>query len=154
MRAVVQRILKAEITIDNTEKRSIGQGFLILLGVHGDDTETEAKLLADKIANLRIFCDEDDKMNLSLLDVDGDALVVSNFTLYADCVHGRRPSFFESAKPDIAEPLYKKFVDFLADAGVKEIKTGEFGADMDIDFVNHGPVTIILDTDVLKKGRK
>lgn len=150
MKAVIQRVSKADITIDHEIHRSISYGAVILLGVHKDDTESEVKLLAKKAAGLRIFSDDDGKMNLSASDINGDILIVSNFTLFADCSHGRRPSFFESARPDKGNKLYKAFVDEIKGYGFNKVETGEFGADMQIDMCCDGPVTIIIDTDDLK----
>ncbi len=130
----------------------VGKGFLVLLGVVQGDTEEEMRLLAKKVAQIRIFTDENDKMNLSLDKVDGEVLVVSQFTLCADVSHGRRPSFIGSAPPDAANELYKKFCDELVNAhGVKKVARGIFGADMDVELINDGPVTIIMDTDEWKK---
>lgn len=151
MKAVIQRVKKAEITINSDIKRSISQGLVVLLGVSENDTSKHADFLADKIVNLRIFSDENDKMNLSLLDIGGDMLIVSNFTLCADCSHGRRPSFVKAAKPQPANELYEYFVQKTGQLGVKEIATGEFGADMLVSIDNDGPVTIILDTDEIMK---
>lgn len=150
MKAVIQRVSKADITIDHGIHRSISYGAVILLGVHKDDTESEVELLAKKAAGLRIFSDDDGKMNLSASDINGDILIVSNFTLFADCSHGRRPSFFESARPDKGNELYKAFVDEIKGYGFNKVETGEFGADMQIDMCCDGPVTIIIDTDDLK----
>ncbi len=151
MRAVVQRVRTAKVEIAGKECANIGKGFLILLGVIENDTEDEAKLLASKIANLRIFKDENDKMNLSLLDINGSAIVVSQFTLAADCRHGRRPSFISSAKPDEANALYEIFKRELNNNGIKDVQSGEFGADMLVSLQNDGPVTITLDTDDLQR---
>ena len=120
---------------------------MILLGVKVGDSEKEAEFLARKTAELRIFADDEGKMNRSLLDVGGEALVVSQFTLFADCKKGRRPAFINSEKPPLANELYEKYVEFLKLAGVAKVETGEFGAHMKIDLVNNGPVTILLDTD-------
>lgn len=150
MRAVIQRVKYAKVRINNSEERGISAGLLILLGVGENDTDSDAKLLAEKIANLRIFSDENGKMNLSLLSVGGEAMVISNFTLYADCSHGRRPSFFESAKPPKANELYGLFVSLMKEQGVKHVQTGEFGADMEVTLCNDGPITVTLDSEVLK----
>ena len=150
MKAVIQRVNYASVEIDGEVKAFINRGFLILLGVGAEDDENDAKLLATKISKLRIFCDENDKMNLSLKDIGGKALVVSNFTLYANCSHGNRPDFFDSAHPSIAEPLYEKFVGFMTELDI-ETFTGEFGADMKVSLQNDGPVTIILDSKLLIK---
>lgn len=146
MKAVLQRVSSASVTIDNKIFSSIDRGFLILLGVqHGDD-ERDAEKLANKISSLRIFTDENDKMNLSLSDIDGSVLVVSNFTLCADCSHGRRPSFIDAARPETADPLYERFCDILKSNGVKNVAKGVFGADMAVSILNDGPVTLIIDS--------
>ena len=152
MKAVIQRVKRASVTVDGRITGEVGKGFLVLLGVAQGDTEEEMKLLAKKVAQIRIFTDENDKMNLSLDKVDGEVLVVSQFTLCADVSHGRRPSFIGSAPPDIANELYEKFCDELVNShGVKKVAKGVFGADMDVELVNDGPVTIIMDTDEWKK---
>ena len=150
MKAVIQRVNYASVEIDGEVKAFINRGYLILLGVGNEDTEADAELLSAKISKLRIFCDDNDKMNLSVKDVGGKALVISNFTLYANCSHGNRPDFFDSAKPDIANPLYEYFVRKLRDCDI-ETFTGEFGADMKVSLQNDGPVTIILDSKQLSK---
>lgn len=150
MKAVIQRVKHAGVTIDNVKVSFVDKGFLILLGVEQGDTKADADRLVKKIPVLRIFEDENEKMNLSCLDVDGEILVVSQFTLCADCSHGRRPSFTKSAPPAEAEMLYEYFVDELKKAGVKKVDTGRFGADMKVDLLNDGPVTIILDSKDLK----
>ncbi len=150
MKAVIQRVSRASVTIDGEIVGSVNQGFLILLGVEQGDTKAEADKLIKKIPVLRIFEDENGKMNLSCLDISGEMLVVSQFTLCADCSHGRRPSFIGSAPPDIANELYEYFVDQLKNSGVKKVETGRFGADMKVDLLNDGPVTIILDSKDLK----
>ncbi len=151
MKAVIQRVTNAKVTVDNKITGEIGLGFLVLLGVTEDDTEKEMKLLAKKVSEIRIFTDENDKMNLSLDKVNGEVLVVSQFTLCADLSHGRRPSFIKSAKPDVANELYEKFCDELRNLGVKKVETGIFGADMKVELLNDGPVTIIMNTDEWKK---
>ena len=151
MKAVIQRVTKASVTVDGEIVGSIGKGFLVLLGVTQEDTEEEMRLLAKKVTEIRIFTDENDKMNLSLGQVDGEVLVVSQFTLCADLSHGRRPSFINSAKPDIANDLYEKFCQQLRDNGVRRVETGIFGADMAVELLNDGPVTIIMNTDEWKK---
>lgn len=150
MRAVLIRVTRASITINGQDGGSMGKGYLVLVGVKPGDTEAEAAYLAKKCAELRIFEDENLKMNLSLADVGGSMMVVSNFTLYADCSHGRRPDFFGAARPETAIPVYEAF---LREIRAREIPllTGEFGADMAIDHVNDGPVTIIMDTDQMMK---
>ncbi len=150
MKAVIQRVKYAGVTIDNVKVSFVDKGFLILLGVEQGDTKADADKLVKKIPVLRIFEDENEKMNLSCLDVNGEILVVSQFTLCADCSHGRRPSFTKSAPPAEAEMLYEYFVDELKKAGVKKVDTGRFGADMKVDLLNDGPVTIILDSKDLK----
>lgn len=153
MKAVVQRIAGAEITINGTEKRAVGQGLCVLLGVIAGDEKAQAEFLAKKICELRIFSDQNDKMNLSLQDVQGEMLVVSNFTLGADCSHGRRPSYTNAARPETAKPLYEYFVEQVRGQGVSHVQTGEFGADMQVALINDGPVTIILDTDDIFSGK-
>ncbi len=148
MKAVVQRVSGARVTVDGNTVGEIGRGYLILLGVMDGDGEGESALLAKKCAELRVNEDENGKMNLSLLDVGGEALVVSQFTLCADVSHGRRPSFTPSAPPKEAERLYLHFCEQLRSNGVKKVATGEFGADMLVSLVNDGPVTILLDTDI------
>lgn len=153
MRALLQRVKKASVTVEGKVIGSVGEGYLILLGVREGDTIAEAKFLAQKTAELRVFTDPDGKMNLSMMDVGGGALVVSQFTLYADCKKGRRPSFIDAMKPPMAEELYLDYVRFLKEAGVSHVETGEFGADMLVSIDNDGPVTIMLDTDeIMKKG--
>ena len=147
MRAVIQRVTRASVTIDGIERSRIGTGYLVLLGIHENDTPAQVELLAKKIAGLRIMRDENDKMNRSLADVDGEILLVSQFTLYGDCSHGNRPSFITAARPETAIPLYEYMIKLLGEKTGKEIKTGEFGADMRVDLLNFGPVTILMDTD-------
>ena len=148
MRAVVIRVTHASVTIDGTVRGSIGPGFLILLGVAHGDTEAQAVKLADKICGLRIFEDEAGKMNLGLDAVNGQLLIVSQFTLYGNCKHGRRPDFLAAARPETAVPLYEKFIALCREKGL-HVETGEFGADMKVDSLNDGPLTLILDTDTL-----
>ncbi|MCC7116973.1 MAG: D-tyrosyl-tRNA(Tyr) deacylase [Anaerolineales bacterium] len=144
MRALIQRVSRASVTVNQQTISAIGKGLLILLGVgHGDD-ETQAQFLAEKIANLRIFEDENGKTNLSVLDVQGQALVVSQFTLYADARKGRRPSFIDAALPHVAEPLVTRFAELLNAQGVPT-QTGQFGAHMHVEIHNDGPVTIWLE---------
>lgn len=145
MRAVITRVKSASVAIADEIVGQIGQGFLILLGVAPDDTSAQCKKLAYKALGLRVFCDENDKMNLSLADVGGQVLVVSQFTLYADCKKGKRPSFIGAAAPDIAVPLYEQFLDECRLRGF-EPQHGRFGADMLVASENDGPVTILLDT--------
>ena len=151
MRVVLQRVSFANVEINKEIKGKCDKGFLVLLGVKQGDTEKEADFLASKVANLRVFSDENDKMNLSLLDIGGEALVISNFTLYADCSHGRRPSFINAEKPDKANELYEYFCSKLKEQGVNSVEKGEFGADMKVSLLNDGPVTIILDTEEIMK---
>ena len=146
MRAVVQRVRRASVTVEDDVTGRVETGVLVLLGVTHGDTEAQGQWLAKKIAGLRIFPDDDGRMNLSLLDIDGQALVVSQFTLYGDCRKGRRPSFVGAAHPTEAEPLYEAFCQSLRDAGVAHVATGVFGAMMDVDLLNEGPVTLIIDT--------
>lgn len=150
MKAILQRVTFAEVKVDGDTVGKIDNGFLILLGVAEGDTEKEADALSAKVATLRVFTDENDKMNLSLADIDGEVLVISNFTLYSDCSHGRRPNFMKAAKPDIAEPLYEYFCEKMADNGVRKVEKGIFGADMKVSLLNDGPVTIDIDTRDLK----
>ena len=145
MRAVIQRVSRGEVSVDGKSVGSIGKGVVILLGVNINDTEKDLRYLVDKCINLRIFEDSDGKMNLSLKEVGGEALIVSQFTLYANCTKGRRPSFTEAAKPDIAVPLYEKFISEFRNAGIKT-ETGIFGAMMDLEIHNDGPVTVIVDS--------
>lgn len=151
MRAVIQRVHGAQITIDHRETREIGRGLVVFLGVMQGDTEKQADFLAEKVRELRIFPDENDKMNLSLADIDGELLVVSNFTLSADCKKGRRPSFDLAAPPAEANRLYERFVAQARALGAKKVETGEFGAHMDVLVRNNGPITIIIDTEKIGK---
>ena len=148
MRAVVQRVSSAQVDIDGQRTGAIGRGLLILLGVGHDDTEAQAERLWSKISRLRIFEDADGKTNLSLADVGGEVLVVSQFTLFANCKKGNRPSFIEAGSPDEANRLYEWFVE-RARADVPRVETGRFGAYMDVSLVNDGPFTLWLDTDAL-----
>ena len=150
MKAVIQRVTHASVKVDGETVGSCGQGFLILLGVMAGDDEKEADKLVNKTVNLRIFEDENGKMNLSSLDIGGEMLVASQFTLFADCTHGRRPSFTPSAPPDEANRLYEYFVHRLKENGISHVETGVFGADMKVELLNDGPVTIILDSSELK----
>ena len=145
MRAVLTRVKSASVTIDGEVVGKIGQGFLILLGVGPEDTEKECRYLAEKALGLRVFEDENGKMNLGLADVGGQVLVVSQFTLYGNCRKGRRPSFVGAAGPELGEALYDKFLDICRELGY-EPQHGRFGADMKVESVNDGPVTLILDT--------
>ena len=146
MKAIFQRVYDAAVEVDGNTVGSIGRGALVLLGVEQGDTEQHAVVMAQKIANLRVFTDENDKMNLSLLTIDGEVLAVSNFTLAANCSHGRRPEFFAAARPEQAQPLYEKFMDELRRGGIKKVAAGQFGADMTVTMRGNGPVTIPLDT--------
>ena len=145
MRALIQRVARASVHVDGDLVSEIGHGLLVLLGVRDGDSEAEAMWMADKLANLRIFADGSGQMNRSLLDVRGEALVVSQFTLYADARKGRRPSFVEAARPDVAEPLVTSVANQLAARGIT-VATGVFGAHMDVELLNDGPVTVLIDT--------
>ena len=145
LRTVIQRVRFARVSVDGKIIGEIDKGLLILLGVTHDDSEKEMKWLANKTKNLRIFEDEEEKMNLSLEDIKGKALIISQFTLYANSVKGNRPSFIEAAKPDFAKDLYLKFIQEFKNFGI-ETQEGEFGADMKVELLNDGPVTIIIDT--------
>jgi D-tyrosyl-tRNA(Tyr) deacylase len=146
MRAVIQRVNKASVKIDNKTKSEIAGGLLIFIGIENADNETDVEWLCNKIVRLRIFNDSNNIMNLSVLDTGGDILAISQFTLHAKTKKGNRPSYIRAAHPDIAIPLYNKFVAILSDLMGKEVATGEFGAMMKIELVNDGPVTIIIDT--------
>lgn len=150
MRAVIQRVHRAQITIDREETRQTGRGLVVFFGVLRGDTEKQADFMAEKVYGLRIFPDENDKMNLSLPDVGGEVLVVSNFTLGTDCKKGRRPSFDMAAPPEEANALYLRFVEQLRAQGVR-VETGEFGAYMEVLVSNDGPVTLIIDTEKIGK---
>lgn len=151
MKAVIQRVLSADVKVDGNITGAIDKGLLVLLGVMDGDTEKDAEIMASKIAKLRIFEDEDEKMNLSVLDIGGSILSVSQFTLCADVKKGNRPSFTPSAHPDTANALYERFNAFLLENGVKSVEKGIFAADMKVSLVNDGPVTIIFDTDIWNK---
>lgn len=151
MKAVIQRVLKAEIDIDNSINRKMGQGIVIMLGVLKGDTVKQAEFLAKKVTELRIFSDENDKQNLSLLDVCGEILIVSNFTLSADCKKGKRPSYDMALNPTEAKQLYEYFIEQVKKQNVKNVITGEFGADMKVSLVNDGPITIVIDTNAIGK---
>lgn len=150
MKAVIQRVINSSVAVDGEIIGEIGKGFMILLGVMQNDTKEDADKLIKKIPVLRIFEDENEKMNLSCLDTGGEILVISQFTLCADCSHGRRPSFTNSAPPQEANSLYCYFVDELKKSGIKKVATGKFGADMKVSLINDGPVTIVLDSRELK----
>ena len=151
MRAVVQRVKRTSVTVGGELKGSAGQGFNVLIGVMQGDTDAEAQLLAAKIAKLRVFEDENGKMNKSVLDIGGEILVISQFTLCADIKKGNRPSFTDSAPPEEADRLYLAFCEHLREAGVKKVETGVFAADMLVSIDNDGPVTIVMDTDIWEK---
>lgn len=146
MKAVIQRVSKASVTIEGNRVADIQHGLLILLGVEDEDTTEDIHWLSKKIANLRIFNDENGVMNKSLINIDGEAIVVSQFTLHASTKKGNRPSYIKAAKPEIAIPMYKQFVAQLESDIQKKVQTGEFGADMKVELLNDGPVTIIIDT--------
>ena len=145
MRAVVQRTLRSSVTVDGQTIADVGQGLTVLLGVGMGDTEEDVSYLAEKIVNLRIFSDQNYKMNLSLLDIKGDLLIISQFTLFADCRKGRRPSFDAAARPEIAETLYEKLLQRCRELGAK-VSCGKFQSEMVVALDNHGPVTILLDS--------
>lgn len=145
MRVIIQRVKEASCTVDGQITGKIGKGFVVLLGVKADDTEEGAKFLAEKVANMRLFESEGKEFDKSLIDINGEVLAISQFTLYADASKGRRPSFDEAAKSDVAEPLYKKFTELLRSYNIK-VEEGIFGAMMDIQLLNYGPATIILDS--------
>lgn len=151
MKAVYQRVSQARVEVEGETVGAIGGGVLLLVGVCPEDTPAEVALLAKKVAELRVFEDENGKMNRSLLDVGGGVLAVSQFTLCANLQHGRRPDFFGAARPEIARPLFDEVVAQLRACGVDTVQTGVFGADMQVSLLNDGPVTLILDTDVWKK---
>ena len=145
MKALIQRVLSSKLEINKKEYSKIERGFLVLLGITHDDTEEDMKALAEKIVKLRIFEDENEKMNLSIKDVGGALHIVSQFTLYADCHHGNRPSFINAAKPEYANELYEKFIKYCREELEISVETGSFGADMQITLTNDGPVTIMLE---------
>ncbi|WP_412983844.1 D-aminoacyl-tRNA deacylase [Pontimicrobium sp. IMCC45349] len=148
MRAVIQRVSKASVTIEGEKVANIGNGLLVLLGVENEDTQEDIKWLSNKIINLRVFNDANNVMNESLLQVDGNVIVVSQFTLHASTKKGNRPSYIKAAKPNIAIPMYEAFVKQLQNDLGKTVQTGEFGADMKVELLNDGPVTIIIDTKI------
>ena len=150
MKLVVQRVKKAEVKVDGNIIGKIDKGFLVLIGIKVGDTKEQADYLVKKLCNLRVFSDENDKMNLALADVNGSVLVISNFTLCADCSHGRRPNFMAAARPDTADPLYEYFCKKMHDNGIERVEKGIFGADMKVSLVNDGPVTIEINTKDLK----
>lgn len=144
MKALVQRVIQSSLKIDGEEYSKIGKGLIVFLGITHDDTEEDAICLANKIVKLRIFEDENDKMNLCLTDVNGELHIISQFTLYADCHHGNRPSFIDAARPETAIPLYELFINECKKTGLK-VATGKFGADMKINYINDGPISIVLE---------
>ena len=146
MRAVIQRVSKASVTIDSKIHSQINKGLLVLLGIEDADTDEDIEWLSGKIINLRIFNDENGVMNISLKDIDGDILVVSQFTLHASTKKGNRPSYIKASKPDFAIPVYEKFIKKLNDDTGKQVYTGVFGADMQVELCNDGPVTIVIDS--------
>ena len=152
MKVILQRVTSSRVKVGGKLVSEIGQGFTILLGVAEGDSEKEADFLSDKIAKLRVMSDSEGKMNKSILDVSGEILVVSQFTLLADTSGGRRPSFIKAATPDTADRLYQYFVKKLQELGVKKVVTGEFGTYMEVEIVNDGPVTIVLDTSTSNKS--
>ncbi len=145
MRVVVQRVKHSSVAVDANIVGKINEGLLILLGIKNGDTEKDVTWLANKVVSLRIFEDENGKMNKELKEINGSILLISQFTLYGDCVKGKRPSFIEAAKPEIAIPLYEKFIDTLKNQGIN-VETGIFGADMKVDLLNDGPVTLVIDS--------
>lgn len=151
MKVVLQRVLSADVKVDGALINEIQRGFLLLVGVECGDTQADAQTLAAKISGLRIFEDENGKMNLPLSQVNGSILAISQFTLCADCRKGKRPSFINAALPDVAKPLYEYFCEELVKNGVEDVKQGVFGADMKVSLVNDGPVTLILDSKELSK---
>ncbi len=152
MKAVVQRVTSSQVSVDGAVKGSVKKGFNVLLGVEDDDTEYDAEILAAKIAKLRVFEDDAGKMNLSVLDINGEILVISQFTLCADLKKGNRPSFVFAARPEKAVPLYEYFMSQLTANGVRNVEHGVFGADMAVEIHNDGPVTIIMDTTIWRKN--
>lgn len=151
MKAVIQRVLESNVSVDGKTVGSSNKGYMILVGVTKGDTPKEAELLARKTAMLRVFEDENGKMNKSVLDIDGDILAISQFTLCADCKKGNRPSFTDSEEPENAKRLYELYCEELKKIGVKRVEKGVFGADMKVSLVNDGPVTICFDTDIWSK---
>lgn len=146
MRAVIQRVSQAAVSIDGETRGKIDRGLVVLLGIRPGDTDNDLKWLADKIVHLRIFADRDGKMNLSVADIDGEVLIISQFTLYGDCRKGRRPGFSGAAAPDIAEPLYNKFLQEVEKHKLR-VASGTFQAEMAVELTNDGPVTLLLDSD-------
>jgi D-tyrosyl-tRNA(Tyr) deacylase len=146
MRAVLQRVSRASVRVSGSTRGEIGRGLVVLLGVRRDDSTTDLQWLSEKIVNLRIFEDLDGKMNRSLADIDGEMLIISQFTLYGDCRKGRRPGFSTAAPPETAEPMYERFIQDVKDKQIR-VATGIFGATMEVELVNDGPVTLLLDSD-------
>ncbi|MBQ5996129.1 MAG: D-tyrosyl-tRNA(Tyr) deacylase [Clostridia bacterium] len=151
MKAVIQRVKHARVDVDGASVGEIGEGYLVLVGVMENDTDEDARILARKTASLRIFTNEDDKMNRSVLDIDGEVLAVSQFTLCADVKKGNRPSFINSAAPDEADRLYELYCSELLANGVRKVEKGVFGAHMEVSLLNNGPVTILYDTEIWRK---
>lgn len=151
MKAIIQRVLNASVEVDGEIVGSCNEGFLVLVGAAEGDTAEDAEILARKTANLRVFRDENDKMNLSVLDINGEILAISQFTLLADVKKGNRPSFINAMEPTKANELYELYCEKLLEAGVKKVDKGIFGADMKVNLLNNGPVTIIYDTEIWKK---
>lgn len=148
MKAVIQRVKHAQVSVDGETVGKVGEGYMILVGVQAGDTDADAEILARKTANLRVFTDEDDKMNRSVLDVDGEILAISQFTLCADVKKGNRPSFIGAAEPCEADRLYNLYCDELLKNGVRKVEKGVFGAHMEVELLNNGPVTILYDTEM------
>lgn len=148
MKAVIQRVKHAQVSVDGETVGKVGEGYMILVGVQAGDTDADAEILARKTANLRVFTDEDDKMNRSVLDIDGEILAISQFTLCADVKKGNRPSFIGAAEPCEADRLYNLYCDELLKNGVRKVEKGVFGAHMEVGLLNNGPVTILYDTEI------
>ncbi len=151
MKAVIQRVKYADVKVDGETVGEIGEGYMILVGVQEGDTKEDAEILARKTAGLRVFTDDEDKMNLSILDIDGEILAISQFTLCADVKKGNRPSFINAAKPDEANGLYEYYCEQLKANGVRKVEKGVFGAHMEVSLLNNGPVTILYDTEIWRK---
>lgn len=152
MKAVIQRVSEASVSVDGKIVGSCAQGYMILFGAYENDTSDDVDILAKKVANLRVFCDQDDKMNLSILDIGGEVLAISQFTLCADVKKGNRPSFIRAMEPKKAEEYYNMFCEKLKEQGIKRVEKGIFGADMKVSLVNDGPVTILYDTEIWRKN--
>ena len=152
MKAVIQRVSEASVSVDGNVVGSCNEGYMILFGACEDDTLEDIEILAKKVANLRVFCDENDKMNLSILDISGEILAISQFTLCADVKKGNRPSFIRAMEPEKAEEYYNIFCEKLKEQGIKRVEKGIFGADMKVSLVNDGPVTILFDTEIWRKN--